>query len=85
MSDTRSGMCDAVHNAVRSAVQEQDPNLFVSRAVVIYEFVDAEGKRKLSVWPSEDARWWDVQGMAHYALSIADAVISHTVAMGEPT
>lgn len=76
MSQERVNLSAAVHNAVRDAVQANDPNLLVTRAVVIYEFLDEEGKRKLSVWPSEDARWWDVLGMTQYAQAVASAVIA---------
>lgn len=75
MMNDRENLADVVNNAVRTAVAQADNGALVTKSVTIYEFISPDGRRKLAVWPSEDARWWDVLGMTQYAQSVAQAVI----------
>ena len=70
---------EAVQDAIRNGVHAYDSERIVTKAVVIYEALNSDGSRTLTVMPSEDMRAYDVLGFLAYAKQATCSVIDEEI------
>lgn len=60
----------AMHDAVQTSLPADVPSLnggMVQRWLLVSEWLDADGERRIDVSVSPDARTWDIAGLAAWA------------------
>lgn len=69
--DTAPTLSRRIGDALADALQAHGDGRMVLKHLVIIESLNTEGERTVSVFMNEDARAWDIMGLAEWAKGAA--------------